>query len=135
MLSFFHAPSPSAAKEANRNITEIVTLVEAGDGVSGFPGLMHGGISASLLDESMGNILDLNGALRKEARAFTTPNVTGGLDIKYLKPVPTNAVLYIRAIVEEMDGRKTKIRGEIKNENGEVLVKCESKWIALKASL
>lgn len=112
-----------------------MTLVEAGDGVSGFPGLMHGGISASLLDESMGNILDLNGALRKEARAFTTPNVTGGLDIKYLKPVPTNAVLYIRAIVEEMDGRKTKIRGEIKNENGEVLVKCESKWIALKASL
>lgn len=90
---------------------------------------------ASLLDESMGTIFDLNGTLRKEARAFQTPNVTGGLDIKFLKPVPTNGVYYITSTVDETDGRKTRIRCDLKDKDGEVLAKCSSKWVALKSNL
>ncbi|RSM11594.1 hypothetical protein CDV31_006697 [Fusarium ambrosium] len=135
LISFFHAPSTDVAKDPSYSITETVTLVSLGDGLSGFPGVTHGGMIASLLDESMGTIFELNSTLRKEARAFQTPNVTGGLDIKYLKPVPTNAVYYITSTVDETDGRKTKIRSELKDKDGEVLAKCSSNWVALKSNL
>ncbi|KAH7275074.1 HotDog domain-containing protein [Fusarium solani] len=135
LISFFHAPSTDVAKDPSHSITETVTLVSLGDGLSGFPGVTHGGMIASLLDESMGTIFDLNSTLRKQARAFQTPNVTGGLDIKFLKPVPTNGVYYITSTVDETDGRKTRIRCDLKDKDGEVLAKCSSKWVALKSNL
>ncbi|KAM5347890.1 hypothetical protein ACJ41O_007714 [Fusarium nematophilum] len=135
LISFFRTPSVDAARDPSRSITEAITLVSVGDGVSGYPGVVHGGFVASLLDESMGMVFELNSALRKEARAFTTPNVTGGLDVTFLRPVPTNSVLRITATVEEVDGRKTRIRSEITDENGDVLAKCASRWVALKSSL
>lgn len=135
LISFFHAPSIDVAKDPSHSITKTVTLVSLGDGLSGFPRVVHGGIVASLVDESMGTVFDLNSTLGKEARAFQTPNVTGGLDIKYLKPVPTNGVYYITSTVDEIDGRKTRIRCELKDKDGEVLAKCASKWVALKANL
>lgn len=110
-------------------------LVSVGEGVSGYPGMVHGGIVAALLDESMGTIFDLNGTLGKEARAFKTHSVTGGIDVKYLKPVPTDSVICITAVAEEINGRKTKVRGEMKDEKGEVLATCSSQWVALKPSL
>ncbi|KAH7198216.1 HotDog domain-containing protein [Fusarium flagelliforme] len=134
-ISYFHAPSIQVAKDPSHNITEIVVLVSVGDGLSGYPGVVHGGMVAALFDESMGTIFDLNRALGKDARAFKTPSVTGGIDVKFLKPVPTNSVLYITAVAEEIDGRKTKVRSEMKDEQGEVLASCSSKWVALKPSL
>ncbi|KIL92633.1 thioesterase superfamily member 4 [Fusarium avenaceum] len=135
LISFFRAPSYEIAQDPSHNITEIVVLVTVGEGVSGYPGLVHGGVIAALLDETMGTIFDLNGSLGKDARAFKTSSVTGGIEVKYLKPVPTDSVLRITAVAEEIDGRKTKVRGEMKNEKGEVLATCTSKWVALKPSL
>ena len=134
-ISYFHAPSIKVAKDPSHNITEIVVLVSVGEGLSGYPGVVHGGMVAALFDESMGTIFDLNRALGKDARAFKTSSVTGGIDVKFLKPVPTNSVLYITAVAEEIDGRKTKVRSEMKDEHGEVLASCSSKWVALKPSL
>ncbi|ENH68986.1 hypothetical protein FOQG_05644 [Fusarium oxysporum f. sp. raphani 54005] len=135
LISYFRAPSFEVAKDPAHNITEIAVLVSVGEGVSGYPGMVHGGIVAALLDESMGTIFDLNGTLGKEARAFKTHSVTGGIDVKYLKPVPTDSVVCITAVAEEIDGRKTKVRGEMKDEKGEVLATCSSQWVALKPSL
>ncbi|KAF5657941.1 thioesterase superfamily member 4 [Fusarium heterosporum] len=134
-ISFFHAPSHEVAQDPSHNITEIVVLVSVGEGVSGYPGLVHGGVIATLLDESMGTIFDLNGTLGKDARAFKTSSVTGGINVKYLKPVYTDSVLRIKAVAEEIDGRKTRVRGEMMNEKGEVLATCTSQWVALKPSL
>ncbi|RGP74259.1 thioesterase superfamily member 4 [Fusarium longipes] len=134
-ISYFRAPSVEVAKDPSHNITEIVVLVSVGEGVSGYPGIVHGGIVTALLDESMGTIFDLNGTLGKEARAFKTSNVTGGIDVKFLKPVPTSSVLCITATAEEIDGRKTTVRGEIKDEEGQLLASCTSKWVALKPNI
>ncbi|KAK7398144.1 hypothetical protein QQX98_012486 [Neonectria punicea] len=135
MLCLLRAESPATALDSARAITEIETLVSVGDGVSGFPNVVHGGIVASLLDESMGAFFDLNITLGKAAKAFQSNNVTGGLNVTYLKPVPTNSVLHITVKVEEMNGRKTKIQCDLKNETGVVLAKCSSMWVALKPSL
>ncbi|PCD17918.1 hypothetical protein FGRA07_07386 [Fusarium graminearum] len=118
-LSYFRAPSVEVAKDPSHNITEIVVLVSVGEGVSGYPGIVHGGIVTALLDESMGTIFDLNGTL----------------DVKFLKHVPTDSVLCITAIAEKIDGRKTTVRGEMKDEQGQLLASCSSKWVALKPSL
>ncbi|KPM45393.1 hypothetical protein AK830_g1220 [Neonectria ditissima] len=135
MLCLLRAKSRAAALDPTRAITEIETLISVGDGVSGFPNVVHGGIVASLLDESMGAVFDLNVTLGKEARAFQSNNVTGALNVTYLKPVPTNSVLHITVKVEEMNGRKTKIQCDLKDENHAVLAKCSSTWVALKPSL
>lgn len=135
MLCVFRAPSPEAALDPTRNITEVDTFVSVGHGVSGFPNVVHGGIVASLLDESMGCIFDLNISLGKAAPTFQTSSVTGGLDVRYLRPVPTNSILRITAKVESINGRKTKIQCQMANENGEVLAKCDSTWVATKPNL
>ncbi|KAL4729456.1 hypothetical protein ACLX1H_003876 [Fusarium chlamydosporum] len=134
-ISYFHAPSVKVARDPLHNITEIFVLVSVGEGTSGYPGVVHGGVVTALLDETMGTIFDLNATLGKEARAFKTASVTGGIEVKFLKAVPTNSVLCIAAVAEEIDGRKTKVRAEMKNEEGEVLASCTSKWVALKPNL
>lgn len=48
------------------------------EGHQGFPGVLHGGIIATLLDETMGR----TGALRREWL------VTGKLDVRYRQPAP-----------------------------------------------
>src|SRR5439155_12946017 len=49
----------------------------------GFPGVLHGGILATMLDETMGR----TGALRREWL------VTGKLDIRYRRPAPIDQPL------------------------------------------
>ena len=61
----------------------------------GFPGVVHGGIIASLLDETLGR----TGALR---RAWL---MTGKLDIRYQQPAPLGSTLHIWGeIVRERQG-------------------------------
>ena len=100
--------------------------------MSGYPNVVHGGIVASLMDEAMGVIFELNATLRKDLPAFKADNVTAGLDVTYLKPVNTNSVLCITSTVEEMSGRKTRITCEVANEKEDVLAKCSSRWMSLK---
>lgn len=135
MLCVFRSPSTAAALDPSLPISEIDALVSVGHGVSGFPNVVHGGVVATLLDETMGCIFDLNIALGKTAPTFRTSSVTGGLDVRYLKPVPTESVLRVTAKVESFNGRKTKIRCHLTNEQGQVFATCESTWVATKPSL
>lgn len=57
--------------------------------LQGYDGLLHGGVIASLLDSAMTNCL-----LRQEI-----PALTGELRIRYLRPVPCDKVLELRAAV------------------------------------
>lgn len=65
------------------------------EGHQGFPGVLHGGIIATLLDETMGR----TGALRREWL------VTGKLDVRYRQPAPVDRPLRVWAeIARERDG-------------------------------
>ncbi|KAH7150398.1 HotDog domain-containing protein [Dactylonectria estremocensis] len=135
MLCVFRTESTEAALDPAQTVTQMETLICTGDGVSGFPNVVHGGVVASLLDESMGAFFDLNITLGKSASAFQASNVTGKLDVSYLKPAPTNSVLRITVKAEEMNGRKTKFHCELKDENDLVVAKCSSLWVTVKPSL
>ncbi|WP_185444843.1 PaaI family thioesterase [Kribbella qitaiheensis] len=62
----------------------------------GAPGLAHGGVLATALDETLGG---LSWLLRR-------PMVTGRLETDYIRPVPVGAVLLLRALCLGFDGRR-----------------------------
>jgi acyl-coenzyme A thioesterase PaaI-like protein len=64
----------------------------------GAPGLAHGGVLATALDETLGS---LNWLLRTIA-------VTGRLETDYVRPVPVGSVLHLHAEVTGVEGRKIR---------------------------
>ena len=89
----------------------------------------------TMLDEAMSQIPELNTVLNKKKSGFGKNAVTGGMEAKFLKPIPVDSVIRIDSWIENMDGRKTKVNCEIRDKNGTVLVKASSLWIALKANI
>ncbi|MEO3975656.1 PaaI family thioesterase [Streptomyces sp. CAU 1734] len=108
----------------------------AGDGVSitaeftvkpahqGAPGLAHGGVLATALDETLGS---LNWLLRVIA-------VTGRLETDFLRPVPVDTVLFLRAEVTAVAGRKifSTAVGRIGGPDGPVAVRARGLFIEVK---
>ncbi|MFD7627386.1 PaaI family thioesterase [Streptomyces sp. NPDC059851] len=108
----------------------------AGDGVSvtaeftvrpahqGAPGLAHGGVLATALDETLGS---LNWLLRVIA-------VTGRLETDYVRPVPVGTVLHLQAEVTAVAGRKiySTAVGRMGGPEGPVAVRADALFIEVK---
>ena len=72
--------------------------------LAGAPGVVHGGIQATLLDEAM--------CMTAYAKAGT-PVVTGELTVRYLHAAPTETPLLVRGRIAESRGRSYFIDGAI----------------------
>ncbi|MEU4008064.1 PaaI family thioesterase [Streptomyces pseudogriseolus] len=108
----------------------------AGEGVSitaeftvqpahqGAPGLAHGGVLATALDETLGS---LNWLLRTIA-------VTGRLETDFVRPVPVGTVLHFQAEVTAVAGRKIycTATGRIGGPDGPVAVRADALFIEVK---
>ena len=108
----------------------------AGEGVSltaeftvqpvhqGAPGLAHGGVLATALDETLGS---LNWLLRTVA-------VTGRLETDFVRPVPVGTVLHLEAEVTAVAGRKiySKATGRTGGPDGPVAVRAQAVFIEVK---
>ncbi|MEV5570264.1 PaaI family thioesterase [Spirillospora sp. NPDC052269] len=68
----------------------------------GAPGLCHGGVLATAMDEALGGAAWLLGHRY----------VTGRLETDYLAPVPVGSEVYLRAWCTGVDGRKAYLEGE-----------------------
>jgi acyl-coenzyme A thioesterase PaaI-like protein len=69
----------------------------------GFPGVVHGGILASLLDE----------ALSRTALLYGEWVMTGRLEIRYRQPAAVGQLLRVSAEIEQRRARMVTARGEI----------------------
>lgn len=83
---------------------------------NGWPGVMNGGILATLIDcHCMSTAM--GAAYRAENREpGTEPRygyATGTLTVKYLKPTPNDQPITLRAKVSEIKGRKTSITCDV----------------------
>ncbi|GAA0634445.1 PaaI family thioesterase [Streptomyces thermocarboxydovorans] len=108
----------------------------AGEGVSitaeftvqpahqGAPGLAHGGVLATALDETLGS---LNWLLRTIA-------VTGRLETDFVRPVPVGTTLHLAAEVTAVAGRKiySSATGRIGGPDGPVAVRADALFIEVK---
>ena len=80
-----------------------VMEVTLGNAFEGAPGRSHGGVVASLIDETMGLVMGMQGTL-----AFTAQ-----LDITYRAPTPINEPVTARAWLEGRSGRKLTIKATV----------------------
>lgn len=104
----------------------LVQISYLGQSLCGHPGIIHGGLLATLLDEGL-------------ARACfpALPNkvgVTASLTINYRKPCPADAFIVLRAETTKAEGRKAWVKGWIElmtedGSEGERLVEAEALFI------
>ncbi len=92
--------------------------VNCGYAYEGPPGHIHGGHVAAIFDQFLG----------MAQLAAKNPGMTGSLTVRYLKPTPLNVDLDLQAEVLSSEGRKTRMRGEIRH-NGTVTATCEGLFI------
>lgn len=108
---------------------ELVSIFYVGSNVSGHPGLVHGGLLATMLDEGL-------------ARCCfpALPNkvgVTATLQIDYKKPTKAEQYLVLKATTTKVEGRKAFVEGHIETlpedgEEPEVLVSANALFIEPK---
>jgi len=80
--------------------TRVTGSFVVGDHHEGAPGLAHGGIVATALDEAMAGLLWL---LRQ-------PAVTARLEVDYNRPIPTGSRVDLDAGLDRREGRKIFVR-------------------------
>jgi uncharacterized protein (TIGR00369 family) len=85
----------------------------------GYPGVVHGGIVAAILDETAGRAVMLGG---KDDNLFATLRLT----IRFRHPTPTGTPLTAVGWVTREGGVSTKVAGEIRLPDGTVSAECEA---------
>ncbi len=101
---------------------ELVALIKPSDQHQGYPGRMHGGIAATILDETIGRSV-CNG---KDEQIWS---VTLELKTKFRKPIPLGQELKIIGRVTSEGNRFFEGTGEIVLPNGEIAVSAEGKYM------
>lgn len=107
----------------------LVSIFYLGSAISGHPGIVHGGLLATLLDEAM-------------ARCCfpALPNkvgVTANLNIDYRRPAMADAYAVLRAETVKVDGRKAWVEARIETlpkdgEEPQVLVEAKALFVEPK---
>ena len=109
---------------------DIVSFWTPDDNFQGWMNTLHGGIQATIMDESAGWLI---------SRKFQTSGMTTNLNVKYKKPVPTgkDIKIEVRARVKEVKRNFVFIEATISHDGticstGELTFYCFSKEIAEK---
>ena len=84
----------------------------------GPPGLVHGGVSALVLDQMLG----------EAAAAGNAPGMTGRLTLSYRRPTPLGD-LSAEAWIVQVNGIKTTVKGHLKDADGNPTVEAEGLFI------
>ena len=96
----------------------------------GAPGVLHGGVQATLLDEAMGH------AIHAGDGGPELDVVTLDLRVRYRRPAPTGVDLRVVGRLVRVEDRDYLVEGEIRSAEGELLTSAEGRWrrIAARAS-
>ena len=100
----------------------VVCFANVSENYEGPPGYLHGGIIATLLDETMSKAV--------RAKGFTA--MTRHLEVDYLRPVPSRTPIRLEGRAVASDGRKHHTEARILNEAGETLAKAKGLFIEVK---
>ncbi|KAK6213404.1 thioesterase superfamily protein [Colletotrichum tabaci] len=122
----FHPESPGQSV-----ITELSTFFALSQGIDGYPGIAHGGMTAVLIDEVLGVLIQRNMDTDRDHPVFKMNTVTSSMDIKYLKPIVTPGVVLGVGQIKEIRGKKLLLRAVLKDANGVDLATCDSVWIGI----
>ena len=102
---------------------EVIARVVLRRAFEGAPGRAHGGIVAAVFDDVTGFVI---GKLRE-------PAFTGELTVRYVKPVPIETPLEMRARLVDRERRKLFITAECRD-GDEIVATCKAIYITVDPS-
>jgi len=126
-LSVYRRPSPPETF-----IPEVRTLLTLGSGLNGGAHVLHGGITAAIIDDVIGTLLTVN----KDGKSLplTWNTLTASLNVRYLRRVETPGTVVVVARCREVKGRKYFMEAEVRDGEGQKLAEAESLWIGINKS-
>lgn len=92
--------------------TEFHAAIRLGRNVCGYPSIVHGGLTAAIIDETLGGLMV---SLWKSGAIGLLPAVTARLEVDYCKKVPQNALVLCTTKLESVEGRKLWMVAEVKD--------------------
>jgi uncharacterized protein (TIGR00369 family) len=101
---------------------ELVALIRPSEEHQGYPGRMHGGIAATILDETIARSI-------RHGKNDHVWGVTLELKTRFRKPVPLGQELKVICRVTSEGSRTFEGSGEIVLPDGEIAVSAEGKYI------
>lgn len=102
----------------------VVSIASPSDAYEGPPGYLHGGIIATLLDETMSKAV--------RAQGFTA--MTRHMEVDYLRPVPSGTPIRLEGRVLQSDGRKHWTEAKLLNAEGTVLARSKGLFVEVRLS-
>jgi acyl-coenzyme A thioesterase PaaI-like protein len=106
--------------------TEAVGIVHVGRGLCGHDGIVHGGLLATLLDESLARTA-INNLPDKIG-------VTAKLSMSYKAPTFADQFIVIKVRLDEKNGRKVTVSGRVEDLKGNLLVEANALFVQPKYS-
>jgi len=100
----------------------VICLTTIPENYDGHPGYLHGGIIATLLDESMSKVL----------RARSLSAMTRHLETNYLRPVPSGEPIRLEGHLLRSEGRKHFVEARILNAAGKELANGKGLFIEVR---
>ncbi|KAK8066349.1 thioesterase superfamily protein [Apiospora hydei] len=130
------AASASATphQDAGSLIDEAKWLLALGQDVNGYPGMLHGGVVAAILDELIGGMVPIN---RERGLIPAGSYFTAYLNTQYRRPVPTTSgALLGRARFVKVDLARGKVFAEatLEDSEGTVLASAEALFVRARGT-
>ncbi len=101
---------------------QLIAVFKPLDEHQSYPNVMHGGISATILDEVIGRAI----MMITDSKTF---GVTIELNVRYKKPVPLGSELKAVSRITRDRGRIFEGTGELYLPNGDIAVEAEGKYM------
>lgn len=114
-------------------LPEIKAFVTFGVMMSGYGGVLHGGVVATILDE-MTSFITPQARLRDHF-PDDTPIMTAYLNTRYLRPVTIPQTYLVTARWKKTEGRKTFLEAFIENEAGQRVAEADSLFVEARSKI
>src|SRR5687767_4907910 len=107
----------------DNGVDEVRALYTIDENYNSYPGVVHGGIIAAMLDEAAGRVI-----MARDSHRFM---VTATLNVRYRQPVPTNTEVLITSKLLKDRGRMAQAHSEIRLLDGSVCAEAEAMLVAI----
>ena len=97
----------------------VVCPATISNGFEGHPGFLHGGIIATLLDETMS----------KSVRARGLNAMTRHMEVDYRRPVPSCAPIRMEGHIVRSEGRKHWVKAHVLDSAGKILAQSKGLFV------
>jgi len=100
---------------------KVWTEFTPGDEHQGYPGVVHGCLLATILDETMGRAAYLKSLWMMTAK----------IELTYRKPVPLGQKLTVTACIDQLRGSRMLARGQLTLPDGTVAVEAQGLYLRI----